>query len=149
MGRIAAVSLIALTLIAVLLAREQMVWRIVSASLGFCAVVSMALQRMWAKQVENAHREQRNTKNQAAEKERHRLYALHKVLAEVRGHESRRQSEDNKSAMNAMEKADSIIDWLFDTDPTDQRINSEWEKADLSPEGDRAFNELEEKISYV
>ena len=125
-------------LIAVLLAREQMVWRTGSASLGFCAVVSMALQRMWAEQVEDAQREQRNTKKQAAEKERHRLYALlHKVLAEVRGHETRHQSENNKSAVNAMEKADSIIDWLFDTDPTNQQINSEWERADLSPERKR------------
>ena len=133
MGPIAGVLVIALTLIAVLFAREQMLWRIVSAFLGSCAVVSMALQRMWTKQVEDAHREQRNTKKQAEEKERHRLYALlRKVLAEVRGHETMHQSEDNKSAVNAVEKADSIIDWLFDTDPAHQQTNSEWERADLS-----------------
>jgi len=53
------------------------------------------------------------------------------------------------TSRHAMENADSIIDWLFDTDPTNQQINSEWERADLSPERDRAFNELEEKRLYV
>ena len=41
------------------------------------------------------------------------------------------------TSRHAMENADSIIDWLFDTDPTNQQINSEWERADLSPERKR------------
>ena len=71
------------------------------------------------------------------------------VLAEVREHESAHQSDDSKSVMKAVEKADTIINWLFDTDPTDQQIGSEWESADSGPERDRAFNELEEKLLHA
>jgi Ca2+/Na+ antiporter len=143
---IAAISIIALTMMAVF-AREQRVWRIVSIVLGLCAVVSISLRRKWTHQEEDAERRELKTKKQAEEKERHRLYALlHRVLAEIREHETRRPSQDRNSVIKAADKADSIIDWLVDTDPTDQQISSLWEKADLSPERDRAFKELEGEL---
>jgi hypothetical protein len=59
---ISGVSILALTLIAVMLDPDtflQTSWRIISASLGACAVVGIVLQGIWTKQDEDAEREER------------------------------------------------------------------------------------------
>jgi|SRR5215831_3052160 len=85
-GLIAGISVLALTLIAVLLAPEtflQTRWRTISLSLGICAVVSMILQGLWAKQDEDAERRDRETERLAQEQERTQLYSALKLVVET------------------------------------------------------------------
>jgi len=85
-GLIGGVSVLALTLIAVLLAPEiflQSKWRMLSGSIGLIAVISMVLQGFWIKQDEDAERKDREIEREAQEQERTQLYSALRVVVEA------------------------------------------------------------------
>lgn len=85
-GLIAGISVIALTLIAVLLSPEtflQTRWRITSIAFGICAVISLVLQGLWVKQDEDAERRDREIERNAQEQERAQLYSTLNVIVET------------------------------------------------------------------
>jgi hypothetical protein len=103
-GLIAGVSVLALTLIAVLLPPEtflQIRWRIISASLGALAVISMVLQGLWIKHDEDTQRKER----EADKIERDRLYNLvHRILVKV----EQRKGPRRKAAEDAVSLLDDL-----------------------------------------
>ena len=123
-GLIAGISVLALTLIAVLLPPEtflQLRWKIGSASLGLCAVISMILQGMWAKQDEDAERKER----EADEKERQRLYDLvRNVVAKLEKRRDRLYPRRDYGPPEPIvtDTPESVVNVLMNTTPTTQKL---------------------------
>jgi hypothetical protein len=153
-GLVAGLSVLALTLITVLLDPHEFLkppWTIISRSLGLCALVSMVLQGLWIKQDDDTQARER----QAERKERERLYALVKKILEKLSRRRSYRTEDSHRRRVELGLADSLVEHLNKSDPgstypdVDEMVwnhlyqrgfksNREW-----GTKRDRAIDELE------